>query len=71
MKSRFVLLVAACLLAGCSTLLPHGSTDVVDDNLVLFRNYSGQAHTVRVEKQTHPLGPLQPAGESAGSLLIH
>lgn len=44
---------------------------VVSDGVVLFRNHSGQAHTVRVEKQTNPLGPFQPAGESAGSLLVH
>lgn len=44
---------------------------VVSNGTVLFRNYAGQAHADRVEKQTNPLGPLQPAGESAGSLLIH
>ncbi len=43
---------------------------VVSNGTVLFRNHSGQAHTVRVDKQTNPLGPLQPAGEAAGSLLI-
>jgi hypothetical protein len=43
---------------------------VVNDGVVLFRNHSGQAHAVRVEKQTNPLGPFQPAGESAGSLLV-
>lgn len=44
---------------------------VVNDGVVLFRNHSGQAQTIRVEKQTNPLGPFQPAGESAGSVLIH
>jgi len=44
---------------------------VVSDDVVLFRNHSGQARTVRVEQQTNPLGPFQPAGESAGSLLAH
>lgn len=43
---------------------------VVSNGTVLFRNYAGQAHVDRVEKQTNPLGPLQPAGESAGSVLI-
>lgn len=43
---------------------------VVSDETVLFRNVAGQARTDRVEKQTNPLGPLQPAGESAGALLI-
>jgi hypothetical protein len=43
---------------------------VVADGTVLFRNYAGQAHTDRVEKQTNPLGPFQPAGESAGSVLV-
>lgn len=43
---------------------------VVSDDTVLFRNFSGQAHTDRVERQTNPLGPFQPAGEGAGSLLL-
>jgi hypothetical protein len=44
---------------------------VVSGDTVLFRNFSGQAQTVKVERQTNPLGPFQPAGESAGSILIH
>jgi hypothetical protein len=44
---------------------------VVSDGLVLFRNYGGQAATDRVEKQSKPLGPLQPAGEAAGVYLLH
>lgn len=44
---------------------------VVSRGTVLFRNYGGQAHADRVERQTNPLGPFQPAGEGAGSLLIH
>jgi hypothetical protein len=44
---------------------------VVSDGLVLFRNYGGQASTDRVEKQVNPLGPFQPAGESAGWQLVH
>lgn len=44
---------------------------VVSDGIVLFRNYGGQASTDRVEKQVNPLGPFQPAGESAGRQLIH
>ena len=44
---------------------------VVSDGLVLFRNYGGQAATDRVEKQTNPLGPLQPSGEAAGAYLLH
>jgi hypothetical protein len=44
---------------------------VVSDGLVLFRNYGGQASTDRLEKQVNPLGPFQPAGESAGQQLIH
>ena len=44
---------------------------VVSDGTVLFRNYGGQASTDRLEKQFNPLGPFQPAGESAGGQLIH
>ena len=43
---------------------------VVSDDLVLFRNYSGLARIDRVEKQTNPLGPFQPAGEGAGTSLL-
>jgi hypothetical protein len=44
---------------------------VVSDSKVLFRNVAGQAGTDRTERQTTPLGPLQPAGESAGAVLLH
>ena len=44
---------------------------VVTDDAVLFRNVAGQASTDKVERQVNPLGPLQPAGESAGAALIH
>ena len=43
---------------------------VVSDEHVLFRNTAGQASTDRTERQTNPLGPLQPAGESAGAVLL-
>lgn len=38
---------------------------------VLFRSVGGQPRTDRVEKQINPLGPFQPAGEGAASVLIH
>jgi len=44
---------------------------VVTDGTVLFRNYAGQASTDKVDRQVNPLGPFQPAGESAGAVLIH
>lgn len=43
---------------------------VVSDGTVLFRNVAGQASTDRLERQINPLGPFQPAGESAGSVLM-
>lgn len=43
---------------------------VVSAGTVLFRNHGGEAHADRVQKETNPLGPLQPAGEAAGSLLL-
>lgn len=43
---------------------------VVGDDAVLFRNVAGEPSVERVEKYKNPLGPFQPAGESAGSLLI-
>lgn len=44
---------------------------VVGDDRVLFRNVAGEARIERLEKHRNPLGPLQPAGEAAGSLLVH
>ena len=44
---------------------------VVSDSKVLFRNVAGQASTSRTDRQVNPLGPLQPAGESAGAVLLH
>lgn len=43
---------------------------VVSDDTVLFRNFAGQAHIDRLEKQTNPLGPLQDAGEAVGGALV-
>jgi hypothetical protein len=43
---------------------------VVSGETVLFRNMAGEAHVDRVDKQNNPLGPLQSAGEAAGSLLL-
>jgi hypothetical protein len=45
------------------------SVIAVRNGVVLFRNYGGEPHTDRTERQNNPLGPLQPAGEAAGSLL--
>ncbi len=47
------------------------ATVVVTDGTVLFRNHGGQAQIDLVERSINPLGPLQPAGEVAGSLLRH
>ena len=43
---------------------------VVTKDTVLFRNYSGEARIDRTERQLNPLGPFQPAGESAGRSLL-
>lgn len=43
---------------------------VVGGDEVLFRNHAGQPNVSRIERQTNPLGPFQPAGERAGSMLI-
>lgn len=42
---------------------------VVRDDVVLFRNYGGEPHVDRAERQINPLGPLQQAGEVASSLV--
>ncbi|MDH3209876.1 MAG: hypothetical protein OEM00_01540 [Burkholderiaceae bacterium] len=43
---------------------------VVRDDVVLFRNFSGEARIDREERQVNPLGPFQPAGEAAGRAII-
>lgn len=43
---------------------------VVSTDTVVFRNFAGEARVERVDRQTNPLGPLQGAGEGAGSLLL-
>lgn len=43
---------------------------VVSEDTVLFRNFAGQAHTDKVERQNNPLGPFQSSGEGAAAGLI-
>jgi hypothetical protein len=43
---------------------------VVSNEMVLFRNFSGQARIEKVDRQRNPLGPFQPAGEGVGSVLV-
>jgi hypothetical protein len=42
---------------------------VARDGVVLFRNYGGEPQIKQTERQSNPLGPLQPAGEAAGALI--
>lgn len=42
---------------------------VVRDGVVLFRNHGGEPQIRQTERQSNPLGPLQPAGEAAGALI--
>ena len=41
----------------------------VRDGTVLFRSYAGEPRTDRPEREVNPLGPLQPAGDSPGSIV--
>ena len=43
---------------------------VVSDGTVLFRNAAGQPRIDRTDSQRNPLGPFQPAGESAGAVIL-
>ena len=43
----------------------------VRDGVVLFRSYGGEPRNDRTERQVNPLGPLQPAGEAMGGLVVH
>ncbi|MDE2605134.1 MAG: hypothetical protein KGL68_04340 [Burkholderiales bacterium] len=40
------------------------------DGTVLFRNVAGQPLIDRTDTQRNPLGPLQPAGEATGAILL-
>lgn len=42
----------------------------VRDGVVLFASYGGEPRNARVEHQVNPLGPLQPAGEGVGALIV-
>jgi hypothetical protein len=44
---------------------------VVNERVVLFRNYSGEKKIDRTDQQINPLGPFQPAGESSGRSLFN
>ena len=44
---------------------------VVDDKVVLFRNYAGEAKNDRTETQKNPLGPFQPSGEAAARAVVN
>ncbi|MDP1533045.1 MAG: hypothetical protein Q8L92_05630, partial [Rubrivivax sp.] len=44
---------------------------VMRGELVLFRNYGGEARIDRVEHQVNPLGPLQGAGDQIGNRLLN
>jgi hypothetical protein len=41
----------------------------VRNGVVLFRSHGGEPRNDRTERQVNPLGPLQPAGEAAGTLI--
>lgn len=43
---------------------------LIRGDTVLFRNFGGEPQIERVERQRNPLGPLQPAGESASQLMV-
>ena len=43
---------------------------VVSNGRVSFRNAAGQPRIDRTDNQRNPLGPLQPAGESAGAVIL-
>jgi hypothetical protein len=42
----------------------------IRNDVVLFRSYAGEARIDRTEREVNPLGPLQPAGESVGRVVM-
>ena len=43
---------------------------VVRGELVVFRNFGGEARIDRTERQVNPLGPLQRAGDAVGARIL-
>lgn len=43
---------------------------VLNGDMVLFRNHSGEPRIERTEEQTNPLGPLQSLGDASGRALV-
>lgn len=44
---------------------------VVRGDLVVFRNFAGEARIDRTERQVNPLGPLQRAGDAVGARILN
>ncbi|MBS3911561.1 MAG: hypothetical protein KGZ70_06985 [Hydrogenophaga sp.] len=44
---------------------------VVRGDLVVFRNFGGEARIDRTERQVNPLGPLQRAGDAVGASILN
>lgn len=44
---------------------------VVRGDLVVFRNFGGEARIDRTERQVNPLGPLQRAGDAVGARILN
>ncbi len=44
---------------------------VVRGDLVVFRNFGGEARIDRTERQVNPLGPLQRLGDTAGARILN
>lgn len=44
---------------------------VVRGDVVVFRNFGGEARIDRTERQVNPLGPLQRAGDAIGAKLLN
>ena len=44
---------------------------VVRGELVVFRNFGGEARIDRTERQVNPLGPLQRAGDAVGARILN
>ncbi len=44
---------------------------MVRGELVVFRNFGGEARIDRTERQVNPLGPLQRAGDAVGARILN
>jgi hypothetical protein len=71
MCSRVFVVLLACMLGACSSLLPRGSSDAPAGFASFEEAQAAAEHVIAFKRPTAELAGLRFAGESAGSVLLH